>query len=103
MRIKLTLATVVGLLFCTLATMELPELINLVDDTSNDFSLVVFAENVMTVVKNRMLPQGRPVLADIPRQQAAATFQAHSFASLQTHSLTRTSDDTLHLSCVQRT
>ena len=37
MRIKLTLAIVVGLLFCALVIREIPELINLVDDTSNDF------------------------------------------------------------------
>ena len=48
LRIKLPFAIVVGLLFCTLATMELPELINLVDDTSNDFSLIVFVKNAAT-------------------------------------------------------
>jgi hypothetical protein len=41
-RIRICFAVVVGLLFCTLATLELPELVNLSDDTSNDYSLTVF-------------------------------------------------------------
>ncbi len=98
MRIKLTLATVVGLLLCTLATMELPELINLVDDTSNDFSLVVFVRNAVTIVKTQMLHERRPVLADVRRPQAAASFPAYSL--IHTFQI---ADDILHLLCVQRT
>ena len=98
MRIKLTLATAVGLLFCTLATMELPELINLVDDTTNDFSLVVFAESTVTAVKTRMLPQGRPALADIQPRQAAEYFQSHSLIPTSQAS----GNDMLHVFCVQR-
>jgi hypothetical protein len=99
MRTKLTLATVIGLLFCTLATMELPELIKLVDNTSNDFSLIVFAESTVTAVKTRMLPQGRPVSAHVQSRQTAAYFQSHSlFRNLQA-----SDDDMLHVLCVQRT
>jgi hypothetical protein len=97
-RIKLTLAIVVGLLFCALAIRELPELINLVDDTSNDFSLVVFPKDAVTVVKIQILPQGQPVLADIQRRQAALGFPTRSlFQNF------RTPDDILHVSCVLRT
>jgi len=39
MRAKLILVTLVGLLFCGLATLETTELLKLADDTSNDFSL----------------------------------------------------------------
>ena len=39
MRAKLILATLFGLLLCSLATLEITELSRLVDDTSNDFSL----------------------------------------------------------------
>ena len=87
MRIKLTLAIVVGLLICAL-----------VDNTSNDFSLVVFANDAVTVVEIQMLPQALPVLADIQRRQADACFPTHSL----TQSF-RTSDDFLHASCVTRT
>lgn len=98
MRIKLTLATVVGLLFCTVATLELPELINLVDDTSNDFSLVVFAENTVTAVKTRMLTRVRPVLADIQPRQADEYFQYPSLI----RTFQASDDDMLHVLCVQR-
>ena len=37
MRAKVIFATLVGLLFCSLATLEITELANLSDDTSNDF------------------------------------------------------------------
>jgi len=39
MRAKLILVTLVGLLFCSLATLETTELLKLADDASNDFSL----------------------------------------------------------------
>jgi hypothetical protein len=70
----------------------------LVDDTSNDFSLVVFAENTVTAVKMRMLPQGRPVLADIQPRQADEYFQSRSLIGTF-----QASDDMLHMLCVQRT
>jgi hypothetical protein len=101
MRVKLALAIVIGLLFCALVVREIPELINLVDDTSNDFSLVVFAKDAVTVVKIQTLPQGQPVLADIQRRQAPLCFPC-----FPTHSLIqnlRTPDDVLHVSCVLRT
>ena len=95
---RLTLATVVGLLFCTLATMELPELINLVDDTSNDFSTVVFVRNAVTAVKTQILRKGRRVLANVRPPQSAASLPACSL--IQTF---QTSDVMLHMLCVQRT
>jgi hypothetical protein len=100
MHAKLTLMTltVVGLLFCTLATMELSELINLADDSSNDFSLVVFAENTVTAIKTRALPQGRPLLRDIQPRQADEYFQSHSLI----RTFQASDDDMLHVLCVQR-
>jgi hypothetical protein len=95
MRIKLVLAIVVGLLVWPLAALELPELINLTDDTSNDFSLIVFAENAATVVKNQMLQLKRsPMLASIRRRQVGACFAPCS--------LVKSSDDMLHSLCIQR-
>jgi hypothetical protein len=41
MRARLSLAMVAGLLLCALAATEFPELLNLVDNTSNDYSLIV--------------------------------------------------------------
>ncbi len=98
MRIKLTLAIMVGLLFCALLVREFPELINLVDDTSNDFSLVVFAKDAVTVVKIQILPQGQPVFVDIQRRQAALRLPTDPL--IQTF---QTPDDVLRVSCVLRT
>jgi len=42
MGVRFIVAIIVGLLFCTLATLEFPELLNLSDDTSNDYSLAIF-------------------------------------------------------------
>lgn len=95
---KLTLGIVVGLLLCTLVLTEFPELINLVDNSSNDFSLVVFAKDVRTIVKIQMLlVPGAPVVADIQRRQAALCFSDCSL--IQSF---RTSDDVFHASCVLR-
>jgi hypothetical protein len=79
--------------------MEVPELINLVDNTSNDFSLVVFVKNAPTAVKVRMRHQGRLGLPGILRSQQPNVFRTRS--SIQ--SPLQASDDTLHLLCVQRT
>jgi hypothetical protein len=98
MRIKLTLAIVVGVLVCALVVTELPELINLVDNASNDFSLVVFAKDAVTVVRIHILPQGQPVLAGIERRHAPLCSPTHSL--IQSF---RTPDDVLHASCVLRT
>lgn len=74
MRIRLILALVVGLLFCTLSTLEFPELVNLTDDTSNDFSLAVFQTNDSRAVQRqaRDLPQGTRVKISGNRRQVAA-------------------------------
>jgi hypothetical protein len=40
MRSKVIFAMLVGLLFCSLATLEITELLELADYTSNDFSLL---------------------------------------------------------------
>jgi hypothetical protein len=40
-RHRFSLALVISLLFCGLSSLEFPEFVNLTDDTSNDFTLVV--------------------------------------------------------------
>lgn len=98
MRVRLTLAMVVGLLFCALATLEIPELVNLVVDTSNDFSLVVFIKNAPSAVKAQVPFQGRRVFAGAQRPQVTAYSPAGSFRLTSQHS-----DDLLHVLCIQRT
>ena len=98
MRIKLTPAIVAGLLLCTIVIIETPELIKLVDDTSNDFSTVVFVKNAVTVVKVRILGQGRPASEQVQHQQVPSFISAHSL--IQT---LHASDDVLHMLRVLRT
>ena len=45
MRARMLLAMVVVLLFSALATTEIPELLNLADNASNDYSVVVIARS----------------------------------------------------------
>lgn len=44
LRHRFCLALVISLLFCGLSSLEFPEFVNLTDDTSNDFTLVVSAQ-----------------------------------------------------------
>jgi hypothetical protein len=97
MRTKTTLALVISLLFCTLATLELPELMNLTDDTSNDYSLVVFTANKVTVVTEQApsFPDKVPVSPTVHRDYSTARFKP-SF-------LTEPPADLLHSLCILRT
>jgi hypothetical protein len=53
MRIQYSVSLVVGLLFCTLVLLEFPELLNLSDDTSNDYSLTIFQSTTGGVAKEQ--------------------------------------------------
>jgi hypothetical protein len=97
-RIRLKLATVAALLLCSLATMEFPELVSLIDDTSNDFSVIFFAKDAPTVVKIR--------ICLLPEEHRAPSGSQHRFASATNRPLIRpfeASDGMLHLFCTQRT
>ena len=54
MRTPIKIAMVVVVLLCTLATLEFPELVNLTDDTSNDFSLTVSQVTDVEVLKEQV-------------------------------------------------
>ena len=45
-RHRFCLAVVVSMLFCGLSSSEIPELTRLIDDTSNDFTVLVAARGV---------------------------------------------------------
>jgi hypothetical protein len=96
MRSQLSLTVFVGLLFCSLASIEIPELINLSDDTSNDFT-VMFLHG-----------SDSPVQADQRRSVrgiAAGKNAEHeySFVRRPFYGAAHRSRDVLHLCCVQRT
>jgi len=61
MHTRIRVITIVVLLLCTLATLEFPELVNLTDDTSNDFSLTIARKSdVATVVQHATMPAKTP-------------------------------------------
>jgi len=51
-RHRFCLALVVSMLFCGLTSSEIPELTRLIDDTSNDFTVLVVARTSISVATN---------------------------------------------------
>ena len=98
--VRWTLVAVVGLLLFSLATIELPKLVDLIDNTSNDYSLVLFAKDAPRVIRVRvgMLPHGSRGPADTQRRPTAGSCSADLFIQP-----IHTPDNMLHLLCVQRT
>ena len=94
MRAKFIFATLVALLFCSLATLEITELFELTDDTSNDYSLVgtqqpssaVVPQNLELQPKTNRTTETRwPTARPVP---PSASYHAK---------------DVLHLLCLMRT
>lgn len=98
-RIKLIFGLAVVLLFCSLATLEFPELITLSDNTSNDFSVEVFGVSGIAPVAAK---------TTAPPQQALISEPLLSFFDDTDGHLGLASDslhekDCLRLFCIQRT
>jgi hypothetical protein len=51
-RHRFSLALIVSMLFCGLSSSEIPELTRLIDDTSNDFTVLVTAKTSVSVATN---------------------------------------------------
>ena len=100
-RRRLRFAVVIALLFSGLALAEFPELLQLKDDTSNDFTLVVAKAEASPT--NYMARSGPAPAAIFVREGDARTPLSGklklSFAELTVQS----SVDYLHLLCVHRT
>jgi hypothetical protein len=96
MRARFILVAVVGLLFCSLCTLETPELVKLADDTSNDFSILIHRQETTDSICNPApiarlkVSRPRPVLDITP-------VPLHSVSS------SRFAPDFLHFLCIQRT
>ena len=93
-------ALIIGLLFCTLGTLELPELVNLTDNTSNDYSPSVFQNQQASIVKEtKQVPdETLPVVPLRPKSERQTVLQmryAQSVCAAQSNSL--------HLFCILRT
>jgi hypothetical protein len=97
MRIQYSVSLVVGLLFCTLALLEFPELLNLSDDTSNDYSLVIFRSATGGVAEERrdmpvtVKTGGKRIKSESPRLPRQSEVRSHP------------GDDLLRLLCIERT
>lgn len=96
MRIRLIVAAIAGLLFCTLAALEFPELVNLSDDTPNDYSLAIFPRSEGAAVRKQIadFPAGSTATnCKLEQPLMRVRFPAPSYGTT----------DSLHLLCIQRT
>jgi hypothetical protein len=94
MRAKFIFATLVVVLFCSLATLEITELFELTDDTSNDFSLVGTQQASSAVVPQslELQPKTNPT-TETERPTARRLPPSASYHA----------NDVLHLLCIMRT
>ncbi len=97
---RVSFVLVMGLLMCTLSTLELPELIKLTDNTSNDYSTAVFQKNKTTSAALRTHPPDvvRLVVVKVP-----PVVCARPALRIESSELFNSLPDLLHLFCVQRT
>ncbi len=97
MRIQYSVSFVVGLLFCSLALLELSELLNLSDGTSTDYSLTIFQSTTGGVAKERSdLPVtvktgGKRIKSESPRLPRRSEVRSNPCG------------DALRLLCIERT
>ena len=94
MRAKFIFGMLVGLLFCSLATLEITELFELTDDTSNDFSLVGIQQASSAVV---------PQSIELQPKTNSTTETERPTARRLPPSASYHAKDVLHLLCVMRT
>jgi hypothetical protein len=100
-RSRLHIAVVATLLFCALALVEFPELLNLKDDTSNDFTLLVSSQDVSSP-NTATRPASAPV--EIPIQAVGIHAPISNLLALSfPDTLAQSPIDYLHLLCVHRT
>jgi len=96
MRLKVIFFVVVGLLFCSLATLETSEFLKLADDTSNDFSLLYVEANTSSaIVRRSHESQLRAVPAPVQNQQPKVRLDISASSNA--------ASDLLHVLCVIRT
>jgi hypothetical protein len=98
MRRKVIFFVVVGLLFCSLATLETTEFLKLADDTSNDFSLLNVETNTSSViVRQSQEAQAKAVPVRAPIRSRQPKLLPTIFDA------SNASNDHLHVLCVMRT
>lgn len=98
LRVKVVLAMIAGMLFCTLATLEVPELLTLTDDTSNDYSLTTTIQTTAPPAVER-----QNFRADETRRFKILKPERQPIARLQAASFDPSVNDFLHSLCILRT
>lgn len=100
MRTNFILALVTGLLFCTLAMLEVPEFLSLTDDTSNDYLVTSAQETAPTVIQieTRRSESVPVVTAELP-----ARMGGERVGRIQSRDSARSTGDLLHSLCNLRT
>jgi hypothetical protein len=94
MRAKFIFATLVGLLFCSIATLEITELFELTDDTTNDFSLIGTQQASSAVVPQSLELQPKTNRTTETRWPIARPLPPSASYHVR---------DVLHLLCIMRT
>ena len=93
---RFILVAIVSLLFCSLSTLETPELVKLADDTSNDYSLLTHQEEVSASIRDLV-----PIARANPSRRRSTI--ARKPIQLRFSMPSRPAQDFLHFLCVQRT
>jgi hypothetical protein len=96
MRTRLIFAVLLGLLFCSLASLEATELVRLADDTSNDFSLPHSEQETSSAIVRRSLSV-QPTA--FPTTDASEPWRVRCRVADSTYP----AKDFLHFLCVIRT
>jgi len=95
---RLSLFLMTALLVCAVSALELPELLQLADNTSNDYSTVIFQKNASSLTPSQL-----PVAIRVVTTIVSASGPAHPGLQITSYESLQTSPDLLHLFCVQRT
>jgi hypothetical protein len=99
-RHRFCLALVVSMLFCGLTSSEIPELTRLIDDTSNDYTLVVATKTPAMVSASVMANPGMGTCVGAVRQNDDGLQYPEPPSSIL---YAQSSNDYLQLLCVHRT
>jgi len=102
MNVRVGFALIIGLLFCTLGTLELPELVTLTDNTSNDYSTSVFQDQTAsTIQEDKQVPDA--TLQAVASQQKSERRTVWQMRYARSLSASAAQSDSLHLFCILRT
>ena len=101
MRTKVILGFVVGLLLCSLSTLEVPEFLSLSNDTSNDYSLVSTQEDPTLMVERQVSSR---IEGDVvPARASAQVRRDPPVDQVSGRDSVKTGDNLLHSLCILRT